>query len=144
MSNKPNKKGETEYRKQANKINEEIFGELIDYLNTIIGGSNNHVMTQCELAELLGCQNSTISRWLNRQRRLTIEDTIKICEVLKLDKKYFLQRIFEQPILPLEEKYMSLSEENKAKVEEYITFLQFQDMIQDNTEREKTYQKQNA
>ena len=144
MSNKPNKKGETEYRKQANKINEEIFGELIDYLNTIIGGSNNHVMTQCELAELLGCQNSTISRWLNRQRRLTIEDAIKICEVLKLDKKYFLQRIFEQPILPLEEKYMSLSEENKAKVEEYITFLQFQDMIQDNTEREKTYQKQNA
>ena len=117
MSNKPNKKGETEYRKQANKINEEIFGELIDYLNTIIGGSNNHVMTQCELAELLGCQNSTISRWLNRQRRLTIEDTIKICEVLKLDKKYFLQRIFEQPILPLEEKYMSLSKENKEKVE---------------------------
>lgn len=129
MGDKANRKEESEYRKSSNKINEEIFGELIDYLNTIIGGSNNYVMTQCELAELLGCQNSTISRWLNRQRRLTIEDAIKICDVLKLDKRFFLQKIFEQPVFPLEKKYMSLNEENKYMVEVFMDFLLSQEKI---------------
>ena len=96
-------------------------------------------MTQCELAELLGCQNSTISRWINRQRRLTIEDTIKICEVLKLDKKYFLQRIFEQPILPLEEKYMSLSEENKHMVDIFMDFLLSQEKTDSTQEKGQEY-----
>ena len=132
MSNKPNKRTETE-------INEEIFGELIDYLNTIIGGSNYYIMTQCELAELLGCQNSTISRWLNRQRRLTIEDAIKICDVLNLDKKYFLQRIFEQPILPLEEKYMSLSEENKHMVDVFMDFILSQEKTDNTQEKGQEY-----
>ena len=64
--------------------------KLIKYLNTIIGSGKDKVMSQRELAEHLGCSNSTVSRWLSGEFYLSLDIAIKICDILKLDKKEFL------------------------------------------------------
>lgn len=103
-----------------------VNNKLILYLNQVIGPEKDKLMSQRELAKILGCSNSTVARWLRGENTLSISIAIKICEILNLDKKEFLGNIL---LLDnnLQERFMGLSEENKIKVIEYIDFLIYQE-----------------
>lgn len=98
-----------EREKYVSETNHALFQDLIEYLNIVIGGSSKHIMSQRRLAELVGCGNVTVSRWLKGEIKLRIEDAVKICDVLHLDKRKFLREIFEDTMSPLEYKILSLS-----------------------------------
>lgn len=99
--------------------------KLIERLNEIIGAEPNKVISQRELALLLGCSNSTVARWLRGESTLNIETAAKICNILGLDKNEFLDYgdlfsdVLESNI------FSKLSDENKQKVYEYIDYLLF-------------------
>ena len=101
--------------------------KLIEYLNTIIGSGKDKTMSQRELAKCLGCSNSTVSRWLDGECPLSIDIAIKICDILNIDKKEFLDDIILIDDSLLKTRFLNLSEENKRKVIEYIEFLLYQE-----------------
>lgn len=112
-----------EQRNYLLKANE----KLIIFLNQIIGSGKDKTMSQRELAKHLGCSNSTVARWLRRECPLSIDIAIKICDILNLDKNEFLGDILLVDDSDLKERFMCLTEENKARVIEYIDFLLYQD-----------------
>ena len=101
--------------------------KLITYLNIIIGSGKDKTMSQRELANYLGCSNSTVSRWLKGECPLSIDIAIKICDILNLDKKEYLDDIILIDDTLLKTRFLNLSEENKRKVIEYIEFLLYQE-----------------
>lgn len=121
----------------ANKIK---FEKLVNYLNTIIGEDPTNIISQRKLAKLLGVSNVTVCRWLNRKRNIKLEDAIKICNVLGLEKEEFLDESVQeyvQPKSPLEERISKLSKENQEKVFEYIDYLIYQEEHYEQTRRTK-------
>lgn len=123
--------------KYVSEYNQTLFQDLIKYLNTIIGGSSNHMMSQRELAQLLGCSNSTVSRWLKGEIKLRIEDAVKICDVLHLDKSRFLSELYVESMCSIESKISSLSDENVMKVLKYIDYLLYKQENKCDTEESK-------
>lgn len=106
--------------------------KLIIFLNQIIGSGKDKIMSQRELAKYLGCSNSTVGRWLRGENPLSIDTAIKICDILNLDKNEFLEDILLVDDLNLKTRFMSLTEENRQKVIEYIDFLLYQDKNTNN------------
>ena len=102
--------------------------KLIIYLNQIIGSGKDKIMSQRELANHLGCSNSTVARWLRGESSLSIDIAIKICDILNLDKNKFLGELLLDKN-DIKTRFMNLSEENKTKVIEYMDFLLYQDNI---------------
>lgn len=107
---------------------------LIDKLNELIGDGSNKKMSQRELANILGCSNSTVSRWLKLESSLSIEYASRICDILGLDKNEYLnyKDLFEEKLLS-NDKFVKLTDENKNKVFEYINYLLF---LQDKEEQD--------
>ena len=99
--------------------------KLIERLNEIIGAEPNKVMSQKDLALLLGCSNSTVARWLRGESALNIETASKICNLLGLDKNEFLDYgdLFSDVLES--DTFSKLNDENKRKVYEYIDYLLF-------------------
>lgn len=121
----------------ANKIK---FEKLVNYLNTIIGEDPTNIISQRKLAKLLGVSNVTVCRWLNRKRNIKLEDAIKICNVLGLEKEEFLDESVQgyvQSKSPIEERISKLSKENQEKVFEYIDYLIYQEGYNEQTRRTK-------
>ena len=106
----------------------EKTNEFIKYLNTIIGAEEDKIMGQREFAHLIGCANSTVSRWLNKEHPMSIETAYKICDILNIDKNEYLNNdmiICDTNFINLNQNvnFNNLSKENKNKVYEYIDYL---------------------
>ena len=54
-------------------------------------------MSQRELAKRLRVSNASVCRWLNKERNIKLEDAIKVCNLLNLDKEELLGRFFSHP-----------------------------------------------
>ena len=113
-----------ERKENLNDINK----NLIAYLNQVIGGTKEKIMSARDLAKLLNCSNSTVTRWLNGTSPLSIDIAIKICKILNLD---ILQFVDFNTLLNnndiLRERFNRLNSDNKIKVIEYIDFLLYQE-----------------
>ena len=113
-----------ERKENLNDINK----NLIEYLNQVIGGTKEKIMSARDLAKLLNCSNSTVTRWLNGTSPLSIDIAIKICKILNLD---ILQFVDFNTLLNnndiLRERFNRLNSDNKIKVIEYIDFLLYQE-----------------
>lgn len=121
----------------ANKIK---FEKLINHLNIIIGEDSTCIMSQRELAKLLGISNVTVCRWINKERNIKLEDAIKVCNILGLNKEEYLDKSVHGYIQfksPLEERISKLSKENQEKVFEYIDYLIYQEEHYEQTRRTK-------
>ncbi len=82
-------------------------------------------MSQRDLALILGCSNSSVARWLSGQSTLSIEIASKICDILSLDKRAYLDygELFSNVLEGTS--FSKLNDENKQKVYEYIEYLSF-------------------
>ena len=113
-----------ERKENLNDINK----NLIAYLNQVIGGTKEKIMSARDLAKLLNCSNSTVTRWLNGTSPLSLDIAIKICKILNLD---ILQFVDFNTLLNnndiLRERFNRLNSDNKIKVIEYIDFLLYQE-----------------
>lgn len=113
-----------ERKENLNDINK----NLIAYLNQVIGGTKEKIMSARDLAKLLNCSNSTVTRWLNGTSPLSIDIAIKICKILNLD---ILQFVDFNTLLNnndiIRERFNRLNSDNKIKVIEYIDFLLYQE-----------------
>lgn len=108
--------------------------KLIAKLNELIGADDNKVMSQRQLAKYLECSNSTVARWLKGEIPLNIEYAVNICKILNLDINEYidLNNLFSLSLN--NNSFLSLNEENKQKVFEYINYLLF---LQNNNEVQK-------
>lgn len=62
-----------------------VFKKTDSYiLNEIKLGLIDHPMSQSELANYLGVTEGTVSRWLNGQRKMSIDILEKILRILNL------------------------------------------------------------
>lgn len=110
----------------ANRIK---FEKLVNQLRLTIGDNSECIMSQRELAKRLGIPNATVCRWINRERNIKLEDAIKVCSLLNLDKKEYLdESVYEyvqisHPKSPLEERISKLSKKNQKRVFDYIDYL---------------------
>ena len=103
-------------------------------MNELIGADDNKVMSQRQLAKHLECSTSTVARWLKGEIPLNIEYAVKICKILNLDINEYidLNNLFSLSLN--NNSFLSLNEENKQKVFEYINYLLF---LQNNNEVKK-------
>lgn len=101
--------------------------KLINYLNKVIGFGKDKIMSQRELAILLNCSNSTVSRWLKKESSLSVDVALKICDILDIDKKEFLGDILLFDDSLFKTRFMNLNDDNKIKVIEYIDYLIYQE-----------------
>ncbi len=119
--------------------------KLIDKLNTLIGPEKYKVMSLRDLANILGCSNSTVAswtigymfkafrilgcsnstvaRWLREENSLNVLYAYKICEILNLNKKEYLcfEELHNDNLY--NEFFNKLNIVNKKKVLEYVDYL---------------------
>lgn len=98
---------------------------LIDRINELVGAEHGKIMSQRDLALILGCSNSSVARWLRGESTLSIETASKICDILGLDKSTYLDydELFSNVLESTS--FSKLNDENKQKVYEYIEYLVF-------------------
>ena len=102
------------------------------------------IMSERKLAEMLGCSNSTVNRWLKRESSLRIDMAIKICDIFNLDKKEMLNDIFidkNDDNIDIKLRFMNLSNDNKMRVIEYIDYLLYQQEKLNELENNKILKK---
>lgn len=107
--------------------------KFINYLNTIIGADKDKIMSNRGLARLIGCSNSTVTRWLKKECPMSIDMAFKICDILNIDKSEYLNYtdltnnkiVSNISFINLNQniKFNNLSKKNQEKVYEYIDFL---------------------
>lgn len=107
-----------EYLLDKNKV-------LIEKLNELIGPGPDKVMSQRKLALLLGCSNSTVTRWCNGESPMSIECASKICDIFHLNKREYIdyENLFDENIMS--DLFLMLDDENKNKVYDYIKYLYY-------------------
>ena len=113
-----------EFERQSIAYNHKKFKDLYEYIDEKLGDGKRYDLSRRELAEKFGCSLTTICRMINGTIPLTIDDAMRLCDVLGISKrKYLGDVIFGEELTPLEKRIMSLSDENILKVMEYIAFL---------------------
>lgn len=73
-------------------------------------------ISENKLSDMIGCSKTLLKKWLDEEEELPVIVSENIKKVLKMDKK-------END--DLNTKFDKLSDENKAKVLEYIEFLKY-------------------
>ena len=62
----------------------------MDYVDKLTALRVDRDINQQTIAELLGCQQSTVSKFETRRARYTIDDLIKLCEFYHVSADYIL------------------------------------------------------
>ena len=62
----------------------------MDYVDKLTALRVDRDVSQQTIADLLGCQQSAISKFEKRRARYTIEDLIKLCEFYHVSADYIL------------------------------------------------------
>ena len=131
-------------REEQKKYLLETNEKLLTFLNQFVGMGKGKIMSERKLAEMLGCSNSTVNRWLKRESSLRIDMAIKICDIFNLDKKEMLNDIFidkNDDNIDIKLRFMNLSNDNKMRVIEYIDYLLYQQEKLNELENNKILKK---
>ena len=62
----------------------------MDYVDRLTALRVDNDISQKAIAEVLGCQQSTISKFETRKTKYSIEDLIKLCEYYQISADYVL------------------------------------------------------
>lgn len=113
-----------EYIERSIEYNHAKFKALYAYIDENLSGGKRYDLTRRELAARFGCSTTTICRMIEGTMPLTIDDAMRLCNVFGISiRRYLGEVILGEELTPLEQRIMSLSDENILKVLEYIDFL---------------------
>ena len=62
----------------------------MDYVDRLTALRVDNDISQTALAEVLGCQQSAISKFETRKARYSVEDVIRLCEYYQISADYVL------------------------------------------------------
>ena len=128
-------KRQIQYRECVDDVHSEIFSFFLADLKSMLGYGPGYVMSQRDLAKILGVEHTWISKVVHKSVRIKIEDAVMICSAMGLNIRREFPFLYKDLITPLERKYIYLSATNREKVDDYINYLRFQDMTQGVQER---------
>ena len=104
----------------------DVNSEFTSYLKSVVG--RNKKMTQRELSNKIGYTEVTVSRYFKDTRTMPMDAILKMCKALDIDALKFVS--FYQDYLKMDDtlsRIVNLSDENRAKLIEYMDFLQYED-----------------
>ncbi len=62
----------------------------MDYIDKLTALREDHDLDQKDIAQILNCQQSAISKYEKRRARYKVEDIIKLCEYYHVSADYLL------------------------------------------------------
>ena len=103
-------------------MNNNISDDFIDYISPLVG--RNGIISQRELAYMVGCTEVSISRYLNKERNIPFDIIIKICNTLNVDSIWILKYFNNNDLF---NRISNLSNESIDKLWDYINYLEYQE-----------------
>lgn len=117
-----------------------INENFIKYLNSVVGGEKEKLITQESFSKMVGCTAVSMSRYLSKQREIPVDILFKMKKSLNISDDKFMSFYSEYSIgnsSEVVERFNHLTDESKEKLLDYMNYLEYSE----NRSKQKVFKK---